>query len=126
MAVYTDIDDAALTSLLTEYDLGPPLAFKGIAEGVENSNFMLETPKGRFILTVFEKRARPEDLPFFLGRKGSVKDDFAALAAALPAQRDRFPARWYLAVSAIVLEKGNVEGDARDVNGNAEAKGIAR
>jgi len=67
MAVYTDIDDATLTTLLSEYDLGPPLAFKGIAEGVENSNFLLETGKGRFILTVFEKRAKPEDLPFFLG-----------------------------------------------------------
>ena len=62
MAVYTDIDDAALEALLTEYDLGPPLAFKGIAEGVENSNFLLETPAGRYILTVFEKRARPEEI----------------------------------------------------------------
>jgi homoserine kinase type II len=67
MAVYTDIDDTTLTALLTEYEIGPPTAFKGIAEGVENSNFLLETPKGRFILTVFEKRAKPEDLPFFLG-----------------------------------------------------------
>ncbi len=67
MAVYTDIDDAALSDLLTEYDLGPPLAFKGIAEGVENSNFLLETPRGRYILTVFEKRAKKEDLPFFMG-----------------------------------------------------------
>ena len=67
MVVYTDIDDTTLTALLSEYDLGPPLVFKGIAEGVENSNFLLETPKGRFILTVFEKRAKPEDLPFFLG-----------------------------------------------------------
>jgi homoserine kinase type II len=67
MAVYTDIDDDALAALLTGYDLGPALAFKGIAEGVENSNFLLETPKGRFILTVFEKRAKPEDLPFFMG-----------------------------------------------------------
>ena len=60
MAVYTDIDDITLSALLDEYDLGPPLAFKGIAEGVENSNFLLETPKGRFILTVFEKRAKRE------------------------------------------------------------------
>ena len=72
MAVYTDIDDATLSALLTEYDLGPPLAFKGIAEGVENSNFLLETPKGRFILTVFEKRARREDLPFFMGMMGHL------------------------------------------------------
>jgi len=67
MAVYTDIDDATLARFLEAYDLGPALAFKGIAEGVENSNFLLETPAGRFILTVFEKRARREDLPFFMG-----------------------------------------------------------
>ena len=72
MAVYTDIDDITLSTLLDEYDLGPPLAFKGIAEGVENSNFLLETPKGRFILTVFEKRAKREDLPFFMGMMGHL------------------------------------------------------
>jgi homoserine kinase type II len=72
MAVYTDIDDITLSALLDEYDLGPPLAFKGIAEGVENSNFLLETPKGRFILTVFEKRAKREDLPFFMGMMGHL------------------------------------------------------
>ena len=58
MAVYTDIDDTTLATLLDEYDLGPALAFKGIAEGVENSNFLLETRTGRYILTVFEKRAK--------------------------------------------------------------------
>jgi homoserine kinase type II len=67
MAVYTDIDDAALARMLADYDIGKPLAFKGIAEGVENSNFLLETETGRYILTVFEKRAKPEDLPFFMG-----------------------------------------------------------
>lgn len=67
MAVYTDITDEELGALLADYDLGAPLAFKGIAEGVENSNFLLETETGRFILTVFEKRMREDDLPFFLG-----------------------------------------------------------
>lgn len=66
MAVYTDITDAELEAFLEGFDLGRPLAFKGIAEGVENSNFLLETDKGRFFLTIFERRARPEDLPFFL------------------------------------------------------------
>jgi homoserine kinase type II len=72
MAVYTDIDDAALNALLTEYDLGPPLAFKGIAEGVQNSNFLLETRKGRYILTVFERQVKKEDLPFFMGMMGHL------------------------------------------------------
>jgi len=67
MAVYTDLTDDELAGLLAEFDLGAPLAFKGIAEGVENSNFLLETQAGRFILTIYEKRVREEDLPFFLG-----------------------------------------------------------
>ncbi|HWA62710.1 MAG TPA: homoserine kinase [Caulobacteraceae bacterium] len=67
MAVYTDISDAELEAFLADYDLGKPLAFKGIAEGVENSNFMLETETGRFFLTIYERRVNPADLPFFLG-----------------------------------------------------------
>ena len=67
MAVYTDITDAELAAYLADFDLGNPLSFKGIAEGVENSNFMLETEGGRYILTVYERRVRAGDLPFFLG-----------------------------------------------------------
>jgi len=67
MAVYTDITDEELTELLSDFDLGAPLVLKGIAEGVENSNFLLETEAGRYFLTVYEKRVREEDLPFFLG-----------------------------------------------------------
>ncbi|MGH6993918.1 MAG: homoserine kinase, partial [Caulobacteraceae bacterium] len=67
MAVYTDITDAELESLLARFDVGPAISFKGIAEGVENSNFLLETASARFILTVFERRVEEADLPFFLG-----------------------------------------------------------
>ncbi len=67
MAVYTDITDAELEAFLAGYDLGQPVVFKGIAEGVENSNFLLETTEGRYILTVYERRVKAEDLPFFLG-----------------------------------------------------------
>lgn len=74
MAVYTDIDDDALARFLTEYDLGEARAFKGIAEGVENSNFLLETDAGRYILTVFEKRVKADDLPFFMGMMGHLAD----------------------------------------------------
>ncbi len=66
MAVYTDISDTELEIFLADFDLGAPLSFKGIAEGVENSNFLLETSAGRFILTVYERRIRREDLPFFV------------------------------------------------------------
>jgi homoserine kinase type II len=67
MAVYTDVPPEALAAFLADYDLGAPLALRGIAEGVENSNFLLETERGRYILTVYEKRVAPDDLPFFLG-----------------------------------------------------------
>ena len=67
MAVYTHITDEALDAFLADYDLGSALAFKGIAEGVSNSNFLLETTAGRFILTVYEARTDAADLPYFLG-----------------------------------------------------------
>ncbi len=66
MAVYTDITDEELAGLLADFDLGQPLSLKGVAEGVENSNFLLETEAGRFFLTVYEKRVNAADLPFFL------------------------------------------------------------
>lgn len=66
MAVYTAVSDKALAAFLADYDIGTALALKGIAEGVENSNFYLETTEDRFILTLFEKRANPEDLPWFV------------------------------------------------------------
>ncbi|MDJ0922667.1 MAG: homoserine kinase [Henriciella sp.] len=69
MAVYTTVSDDALNAFLSEYDIGQAVAFKGIAEGVENSNYYLETTEGRFILTLFEKRADPKDLPYFIGLK---------------------------------------------------------
>jgi homoserine kinase type II len=67
MAVYTEVSDEELSQFLAAYDLGNVLSFKGIAEGVENSNFLLHTEAGQFILTPYEKRVRIEDLPFFLG-----------------------------------------------------------
>ncbi len=69
MAVYTLVDDDALDAFLAEYDLGEAVSFKGIAEGVENSNYYLETDQGRYILTLFEKRVDEADLPYFIGLK---------------------------------------------------------
>src|ERR1700724_286210 len=66
MAVYTDVTDEELQHFLAGYDLGGLLAYKGIAEGVENSNFLLHTSAGYFILTLYEKRVAAPDLPFFL------------------------------------------------------------
>ncbi|APO73843.1 homoserine kinase [Rhizobium etli 8C-3] len=67
MAVYTDISEDDLKWFLTEYDAGTLLSYKGIAEGVENSNFLLHTTKKPLILTLYEKRVEKADLPFFLG-----------------------------------------------------------
>ena len=67
MAVYTEVPDDELQSFIASYDIGSVLALKGIAEGVENSNFLLHTEKGYFILTLYEKRVKKEDLPFFIG-----------------------------------------------------------
>src|ERR1700744_5827180 len=67
MAVYTDVTDEEINEFLAGYDLGTLLSYKGIAEGVENSNFLLHTSRGYFILTLYEKRVAAADLPFFLG-----------------------------------------------------------
>jgi homoserine kinase type II len=67
MAVYTEVTDEALAAFLTDYDIGSMVAFRGIAEGVENSNYSLRTTAGDFILTLYEKRVNPADLPWFLG-----------------------------------------------------------
>lgn len=67
MAVYTDVSDEDIARFLAEYDIGEVVSFKGIAEGVENTNFLLQTTTAPFILTLYEKRVNPDDLPFYLG-----------------------------------------------------------
>ena len=80
MAVYTDIAFDDLGVMLAEYDIGAPRRFKGIAEGVENSNFLLQTDRATYILTLYEKRVRAEDLPFFL----ELLEHLAARGIACP------------------------------------------
>jgi homoserine kinase type II len=67
MAVYTDVTDEDLEAFLSAYDIGEATGFKGIAEGVSNSNFLLATTAGRFILTIYEARTESAALPFFIG-----------------------------------------------------------
>lgn len=67
MAVYTDVSFEELQEFLSGYDIGEPRVFKGIAEGVSNSNYFLQTTAGSFILTLYELRVEAEDLPFYLG-----------------------------------------------------------
>lgn len=80
MAVYTEVSDEELARFLAAYDLGRVLSMKGIAEGVENSNFLLHTEAGYFILTLYEKRVAADDLPFFLG----LMDHLAAHGLVCP------------------------------------------
>jgi len=67
MAVYTEVSNGDLESFVALYDIGQPVSCKGIAEGVENSNFLLATDRGSYILTIYEKRVAKADLPYFLG-----------------------------------------------------------
>lgn len=67
MAVYTEVSSDALNAFLQDYDLGSVVSFKGIAGGVENSNYFLQTDRNSFILTLYEKRVAEADLPFFVG-----------------------------------------------------------
>lgn len=67
MAVYTEVSDEELNTFVASFDIGDVTSFKGIAEGVENSNYLLRTTQDTFILTLYEKRVNPKDLPFFLG-----------------------------------------------------------
>lgn len=67
MAVYTEVSDEALAAFLERYEIGRVVAFRGITEGVENSNYALRTTEGDFILTLYERRVDPAELPWFLG-----------------------------------------------------------
>jgi homoserine kinase type II len=80
MAVYTKVSAEEIGQFLTRFDVGTLVSAKGIAEGVENSNYLLETTQGRFILTLYEKRVDPADLPFFI----SMLDHLAAHGCLVP------------------------------------------
>jgi len=80
VAVYTTLSAADLAALIAEYDVGELVSAKGIAEGVSNSNWIVETTTGRFILTMYEARVAVEDLPFFLG----LLDHLSARGSPVP------------------------------------------
>jgi homoserine kinase type II len=84
VAVYTDITEDDLARFLAAYDVGMLTSYKGIAEGVENTNFLLHTTKGAYILTLYEKRVDPNDLPFFLGLMHHLADKGLSCPLPLP------------------------------------------
>lgn len=86
MAVYTQVPTEELHALLSRYDAGALVSAKGIAEGVENSNYLIDTTSGRFILTLYEKRVDEADLPFFLALLDHLADRGSPVPRAI---RDR-------------------------------------
>lgn len=87
MAVYTHVDAAALAAFLARYDVGTAVSFKGIAEGVENSNYLVETTRARYILTLFEKRVDVAELPYFLGLMTHCADAGLPVPRPIPDRR---------------------------------------
>ena len=86
MAVYTEVAEEELEEFVGRYDIGAVLSFKGIAEGVENSNYLLHTEAGYFILTLYERRVAPEDLPFFLGLMDHLSANGCTCPTPVPAR----------------------------------------
>ncbi|MBI2239209.1 MAG: homoserine kinase [Magnetospirillum gryphiswaldense] len=80
MAVYTEVSDDEMRDFIAEYDIGDVVSFTGIAEGVENSNFLVHTETGPYILTIYEKRVNPAELPFFI----DLMEHLAARGLACP------------------------------------------
>ncbi|MEA2935391.1 MAG: homoserine kinase type [Variibacter sp.] len=132
MAVYTDVGSEDLAEFLARYDVGELLAYKGIAEGVENSNFLVHTSSGYFILTLYEKRVVKSDLPFFIGlmehlarrglncpqpvrdRSGAALGELAGRPAALVTFLDgmwvRRPSAWHCTAVGRVLAQFHIGG----------------
>jgi len=74
MAVYTKLSKVDLQEFLSKYNIGKLIDYKGIKEGIENTNYFIQSEKGKFILTVYEKRVQEKDLPFFMGLMRNLYD----------------------------------------------------
>lgn len=124
MAVYTEIADEEVEAFIAEYDLGRVLACKGIAEGIENSNFLLVTERGPFILTLYERRVKAEDLPFFLG----LMEHLAARGIPCPTPvkgRDGKALRWLASRHAVIVTFLRGMWPRRPAAGHCQALGRA-
>lgn len=89
MAVYTKLNHNKIEEILSNYSLGKLNQFKGIEEGIENSNYFLSVGKKKFILTVYEKRVKSEDLPFFSNLMSSLnKSNFKCPAPIINNQNE--------------------------------------
>ena len=104
MAVYTDVAEGELGAFLKHYPVGDLLSYKGIAEGTENSNFLLHTSSGSYILTLYEKRVEKADLPFFLGLMGHLANK--GVSCPLPVTADENYAIPVFDIDAWLIEIG--------------------
>jgi homoserine kinase type II len=124
MAVYTEISPEELESFIAAYDIGGVLSCKGIAEGVENSNFLLHTEAGTYFLTLYEKRVSAADLPFFLG----LMEHLAARGIACPvpvAARDGVALRQLAGKPAAIVTFLEGLSVRRPRNGHCQMLGTA-
>jgi homoserine kinase type II len=121
VAVYTTLSAADLAALITEYDVGELVSAKGIAEGVSNSNWIVETTTGRFILTMYEARVAVEDLPFFLG----LLDHLSAKGSPVPRTiHDRDGAAFRMVHGKAVALIEFLPGVSVDVPSAAQARAV--
>ena len=74
MAIYTKLSESKLREFFSKYNLGNFINYKEIKEGIENTNYFIETEKGKFILTLYEKRVDEKDLPFFMSLMKNLFD----------------------------------------------------
>ena len=75
MAIFTHIEEQDLVNFLKSYSIGELISFEGIVEGIENSNYLVITDKGKYILTIFEKRVNQIDIPFFMNLQKYVSSN---------------------------------------------------
>ena len=123
MAVYTTLSAAELAGLVADYDVGALVSAKGIAEGVSNSNWLIETTQARFILTMYEARVAVEELPFFLG----LLDHLAAKGSPVPRtihDREGAPFRMVRGKAVALIEF--LPGVSVDEPSVAQARAVGR
>ena len=121
MAVYTTLSAAELAALVAEYDVGELVSAKGIAEGVSNSNWLIETTRARYILTMYEARVAVDDLPFFLG----LLDHLSAKGSPVPRTiHDRTGAAYRLVHGKAVALIEFLPGVSVDTPNPAQARAV--
>jgi homoserine kinase type II len=124
MAVYTQVSSEEMTDLLARYDVGALTSAKGIAEGVENSNYLVDTTEHRFILTLYEKRVDENDLPFFLALLDHLADRGLPVPRAI-ADRDGRQVQTVAGRPACLIEFLNGVSVTHPTNAQARSTGEA-